>query len=250
MKKILLIAFLFSFLCSYADDNTALFEKANKAYASKYYKEACEDYLKIIDAGYESSELYYNLGNAYFKQSDFASALLYYEKARKLSPGDEDINFNIKVANTKIKDKIDEAQEFFLVSFFKTVASLFSFEGWAITAIVLLIITLSLTAIYLFSSVLRVRKLTFWLSGAFLLLCLSSFAITHYQYISTTGSSEAIVFTPSLTAKSSPDAGSTDLFVIHEGLKVRILSNEGEWSKIKLSNGSVGWVSTSSLKEI
>lgn len=253
MKKIVL--FILALLCvfcmqSRADENTDLFEKGNLAYTSKYYQQAIESYEKIIDNGYESAGLYYNLGSAYYKQEDYPSAILYFEKAKRLSPGDEDISHNLNVANTKIVDKIEDIPEFFLIHWWKMFRNIFSFNIWAIMGIAFLVIALCLMGFYLFSTVLRRRKISFWTSLIFICFMMLSFACAQSQYYGATSSKEAIIFTPSVTAKSSPDINSTDLFVIHEGTKVKVLDQVGDWSEIRIANGSVGWVSTTDYKSI
>ncbi len=250
-KSVIAILFLmFAAATLYADNNSDLVEKGNKAYSSKFYQQAIECYEKVIKNGFEAPELYYNLGNAYFKQADYSSAILYFEKAKRLKPGDEDIEHNLKVANTKITDKIDAIPEFFLVRWWKEVRNIFPFNTWAILGIVFLITGLGLFGFYLFSSVLKRRKIAFWLTFVFMIMMAFSFISAQSQYSSVNSVKEAIVFSPSVTAKSSPDANSTDLFVIHEGSKVKVIDNVGEWSEIKIANGSVGWVNTSVFKII
>jgi len=247
------IAILFLIFASaslYAESNSELVEKGNKAYASKYFQQAVECFEKVVKNGSEAPELYYNLGNAYFKQADYSSAILYFEKAKRLKPGDEDIEHNLKVANTKITDKIDAIPDFFLVRWWKGFRNIFSFNVWAIMGISFLIIGLGLFGFYLFSSVLKRRKFAFWSMLVFMTMMAFSFISAQSQYSSVSSTKEAIIFSPSVTAKSSPDANSTDLFVIHEGAKVKVIDNVGEWSEIKIANGSVGWVNTSVFKII
>ena len=250
MKKIILIIFIFITATVFAEDNNSLIEKGNQAYTGKFYQQAIDCYLKVLKGGYEAPDLYYNLGSAYYKLNDYSSAILYFEKANKLNPGDEDIIFNLKITNTKITDKIDDVPEFFLLRWYKSIAELFSFNYWAISGIIMMILFLALLSLYLFSRILRIRKMAFWLSGAALLFTVLFFVFAQVQYTSVVNTTEAIIFSPSVTAKSSPDFNSTDLFVIHDGTKVKVIDYVGEWSEIKLANGSIGWVSTSVYKTI
>jgi tetratricopeptide (TPR) repeat protein len=245
-----LIIFVLLSSVVFADDNSALIEKGNNAYKGKFYQQAIDCYLKVVKSGFEAPELYYNLGNAYYKLNDYSSAILYFEKAKRMKPGDEDINFNLKVANTKITDKIDAIPEFFLVRWYKGLSNIFSYNTWAILGIILMVVFLGMLALYLFSRTLRIRKLAFWLSGVPLLFTILFFIFAQTQYSSLNNTTEAIIFSPSVTAKSTPDANSTDLFVIHEGTKVKVTDNVGEWSEIKIDNGSKGWVNTSAFKII
>jgi tetratricopeptide (TPR) repeat protein len=250
MRKYLLIILLLIASVAHADDNAALLEKGNNAYKGKFYQQAIDCYLKVVKAGFEAPQLYYNLGNAYYKLNDYPSAILYFEKAKRLRPGDEDIIFNLKVANTKITDKIDAIPEFFLVRWYKGLLNIFSFNTWAILGIILLVVFLGIFTLYLFSTTLKIRKLAFWFSALPFILTILFFIFAQTQFSSLNNTTEAIIFSPSVTAKSTPDANSTDLFVIHEGTKVKVTDNVGEWSEIKIENGSKGWVSTSTFKVI
>lgn len=250
MKKLFVIILLFISVFSFADDNTILLEKGNKAYNDKFYQEAINNYLNVIKNGLESPSLYYNLGNAYFKKEEYAAAILYFEKAKKLNPNDEDILYNLNVANSKIVDKIDELPEFFLLNWYNAFVSLFSFNTWAIIGIGLLVISLAFLTLYLFSKTLRIRKISFWVSIVLFMFTLFTFIFTQTQYTRFKTNKEAIIFAASVTVKSSPDEKSTDLFVVHEGLKIRITDTAGEWSEIKIANGSVGWIKTAVFKVI
>jgi len=250
MKKYFLIILVLVTSVVFAQDNQALLEKGNAAYKSKYYQQAIDCYLKVIKSGFEAPSLYFNMGDAYYKLNDYPSAILYYEKAKRLKPGDEDINFNLKVANTKIVDKMETVPDFFLVRWFRGLSNIFSFNMWAILGIIFLVIFLGIFTLYLFSRTLKIRKLSFWISCLPLALTLLSFIFAQSQYSSLNNTTEAIIFSPSVTAKSTPDANSTDLFVIHDGTKVKVTDNVGDWSEIKIENGSKGWVSNSSFKII
>lgn len=251
MKKIFLSVILsFCIISAFPQDNKALFEKATIAYSKKQYSEAAQNYLKILNLGFESPEVYYNLGNSYFKQNDFPSAIYYYEKAHKLDPSDEDISFNLKLTNTKIIDKVDEENSFFIARWWRSLYQLFNYDSWAVTGIVLLSLSFVLLGIYLFTFSMKLRKISFWAAVSFFFLTLLIFDFAHLQYNNTVNQKYAIIFTPALTAKSSPDATSTELFVLHEGSKVKITDELGDWYEIKLNNGSMGWVKKSCLRII
>jgi len=246
----LIIVLMFVSSVMFAEDNASLIEKGNKAYTGKFYQEALDCYLKVVKSNNEAAALYYNIGNTYYKLNDYPSAILYYEKAKKLSPGDEDINFNLKVANNKITDKIEAIPDFFVLRWYNEAANIFPFNTWAVIGIILFVVFLGILSLYLFSLSLRLRKFAFWCSAIFLFCSVVCFVFAQTQYSSINNTTEAIIFSPSVTAKSSPDANSTDLFVMHDGTKVKVIDNVGEWSEIKLANGSVGWVNTSVFKVI
>jgi len=224
--------------------------KANKAYADGSYSIAAELYLKVAEEGYASPGLYYNLGNAFFKVNDYARAILWYERAKRLDPGNEDIDYNLNVANTKISDKIEPLPELFYKRWFTSMIRLFPVDAWARICTWLFIAGLAGLVVYLVSRVLILRKAGFW--GAIILFFLSlfTFLFAWSGYRDTASTSEAIIFTPTITVKSSPDESSTDLFVLHEGTKVRLLDNIGSWYEIRIANGSVGWLPKTSLEKI
>ena len=224
--------------------------KGNKAYSTGAYSIAAEQYKKVVDAGYESPELFYNIGNSYFKMNDYPSAILWYERAKRLNPGNEDIDFNLNVANTKISDKIEPLPELSYKRWFNGLVQLFSVDTWASFCITLFIAGLLCGVLYLASRVLFLRKIGFWLGIGLFLMAGFSMVFAWSGYSFTKATSEAIVFAPTITVKSSPDEKSTDLFVVHEGTKVRLLDNISGWYEIRIASGSVGWLPASSLEKI
>ncbi len=245
-----IILFSFVSLGLMAEVQQVYMLKANKAYSEGAFTTAAELYQKVIASGYESPELYYNLGNSYFKLNEFASAILWYERAKRIDPGNEDINFNLNVANNKIADKIEPLPELLHKRWYFAMVRLFSIDAWAITGIVLLILALNCGSVYLISRVLLLRKIGFWTGFIILFIALISILFAWSGYTTLKSTNEAIVFTPTITVKSSPDEKSTDLFVVHEGTKVRLLDNISGWYEIKIANGSVGWLPVSALEKI
>lgn len=251
MKKTLFIFFiLLMSLFSFANADEKNIEQANKEYSEEMYDNAIELYKKIINNGYESAELYYNLGNSYFKLNDMPSAILYYEKAKKLAPNDEDIDFNLKVANNKIVDKIETVPVLFFHKWWKSIYNLFKVDTLAKISIIGFFMFFILISLYLLSKVLIIRKLAFWTGIIFFIITIFAITLSYQKYNSFNNRNEAIVFTSTITVKSSPNKNSVDLFVIHEGTKVNIIEKLGEWCEIKIANGSVGWLPVSSLKSI
>ncbi|MEI7500769.1 MAG: tetratricopeptide repeat protein [Bacteroidota bacterium] len=254
MNKTGLYPILFLILCctfgGYAAAPRDNVFKGNKAYSAGSYSMAVELYKKVVDAGYESPELFYNIGNSYFKMNDYASAILWYERAKRIEPGNEDIDFNLNVANTKISDKIEPLPELFYKRWFNGLVQFFSVDTWAAICITMFITGLLFGVLYLTSRVLILRKIGFWFGFALLLMSLFSMIFAWSGYSFSKAISEAIVFAPTITVKSSPDEKSTDLFVVHEGTKVRLLDNISGWYEIRIANGSVGWLPATSLEKI
>ena len=246
----LLIILLFSAGTAFSSVEQVNLAKANKAYSAGSYNVAADLYQSVVAAGYASPELFYNMGNTYFKMNDYARAILWYERARRLDPGNEDINFNLNVANTKISDKIEPLPELFYKRWFNGLLQLFSVDTWAMMCVFMFIAGLSGLVLYIASRVLILRKFGFWSAFSLFFLSGFSFLFAWSGYNFTKSASEAIVFAPTITVKSSPDEKSTDLFVIHEGTKIRLLDNISGWYEIRIANGSVGWLPESSLEKI
>lgn len=250
MKKTFLIILLFISYGLFASDNDALVVKANKAYSAGAYQQAATLYQQVVSNGFEASELYYNLGNAYFKCNDMPSAILYYEKALKLNPRDEYVKNNIQVANTKITDKILPLPELFYKRWWNALQNLFEMDTWAVILIVNVVLFFIAISFYLISNAMVVRKASFWCGILLFIFSTFSFLFASNRYHTLTRQKEAIIFTPSLTVKSSPDDNSTDLFILHEGTKVSVTDKVGQWREVKIANGSVGWVKAETFREI
>lgn len=251
MKRlVLLIGIIFSAFGGYSAGEQELVLRGNKAYSAGAYTDAVNSYKKVIALGWESPELYYNLGNAFFKLNDLPNAVLWYERAKRLAPGNEDIDYNLKVANGKIADKIEPLPEMFYKRWYFSLVQLFSVDGWAWIGVLFFLFALCSAMVYLAARVLILRKIGFWSSIATLALAFFFFLFAWSGYRSIQSAREAIVFTPTITVKSSPDDKSTDLFVVHEGTKVRLLDNISGWYEIRIANGSVGWLPASILEQI
>ena len=228
-----------------------LMDSAMSAYSAEMYGTALEYYRYILDSlNEESSSLYYNMGNAAFKRNDLASAILYYEKALKLTPNDEDLIFNLGLANSRIPDKIEPLPEMLFVRWYKSITHLLTPNQWTYFTLGLLALSLIFMALYFIAYSIAIRKIGFWM-GVVLLLCfVFSLTISHQTAQEQTAHNTAIVFSASLTVKSSPEESSTDLFVLHEGAKVWILDKVNTWYKIKIANGSVGWIPADDIEVI
>lgn len=245
----LLVALVMPVLVHAADEQ-AVFEKSNQQYAKGNYKEAIAGYQQILNAGYQSVPVYFNMGNASFKNGDIPSAIYYYEKAHKLAPGDDDINFNIQFANLRTTDKIDAAPEFFLSKWWNGFILMFSATALAVWSILFILLACTALVTYLFTYSVVIKKASFY--STFILFIVGLFTIfignrqanyfdTHHQ---------AIIFSGAVTVKSSPDNAAKSLFVIHEGTKVDVLDNNSNWTKIRLPNGNEGWIVAGDAKEI
>lgn len=227
-----------------------LIMQADSAYNAERFNEAVEKYEMVLNQGLESAELYYNLGNAYFNLNKMPEAILNYERARVLAPGDKDINFNLNIANSMIPDKIEVVPEIFYVRWWKSWRDSFNLQTWTIVSITIFTLLIICVGLFFLSGSLLLRKLAFWSGMGFLLLSIGTFSMTYTKYGIQSKHLEAIVFDPTITIKSSPNQLGKDLFVIHEGTKVFILEEMNEWANIKIVNGSTGWMPMKSLRRI
>lgn len=235
---------------SYASDYQLQVARGNTAYSSGKYKEAIQAYTSLVSQGLESTDLFYNLGNSYFKINDIPHAILWYEKAKRLDPGNEDVAFNLNVANSKITDKIEPLPEFFLKRWLRSLTGMFSVDVWAKCGIAVLIVALALFSMYIASRVLILRKLGFWTGFLALVSSIVFLLFAWTGYNSRISEQSAIIINPTVTVKSSPDEKSTDIFVIHEGCKVQLVDHIGNWYEIRIVNGSVGWVEMGNFEKI
>lgn len=229
----------------------SIVSEANRHYMNREYAQAAILYQSVVDSGYEAPELYYNLGNAHYKLNQLAEAILFYEKAKKLAPYDEDIRKNLEMANMLIIDQVESIPEFFLNRWWRSVVNLFTPNVWAITSLVLF--TLSLVCFFFYAiAVPQSRKRKFLLSsGLFVFLfSVSIYFLSLSRKNSIVNNQGAIVLDLSVTVKSSPDEQSTNVFVLHEGTRVSVLDSLENWREIIIANGNSGWVIKNSIGEI
>jgi tetratricopeptide (TPR) repeat protein len=243
MKKFILLALFVPVLVmsSGATDLNALFKQANDLYAKGNYNGALGHYKKIESEGYRSSELYFNIGNCYYKQDSLAQSILYYERARLLNPSDEDILFNLDAANQKTVDRIDKMPVLFIKDWWQRLGATLSLQGWSFLLIICIWGAMTGFVLYIMSKY-RIKKIIFFSAASVLLLGgIFIFIIANSQNAHLNKEKEGIILTPTITIKSAPASGK-DLFVLHEGTKVRILDKSDGWVKIRLGNGNVGWL--------
>ena len=248
--KSILSGLLISLGLSLVASPQADFDKANKAYTAGFYENAIKLYEQILAAEVAAPDIYYNLGNAYFKNEQIPQAILNFERALKLDPGNEDYQYNLKVANAKIVDKIDILPVLFYIRWWNSAKMLFSPDGWARLSVISFTLIFIIAALFLLSTRVNIRKMLFGIGILILLMNVGSGLIAWQSYQDALKQRSAIIFTPTLPVKSSPDDSSIDLFVIHEGLRVQILDKIGDWNEIKIANGSKGWVKSESLQAI
>ena len=229
-------------------------EDATKAEGdSAYIKEdsaAIQIYEALLKNG-EAADVYYNLGNSYYKIGEIAKAVLNYERALLLQPGNGDIRANLEVARAKTIDKVEPVPEVFFVSWIKSLTNSMSVDAWATWGIVYFILLIIAFYFFIFSKQIMLKKIGF-ISGIILLIvtvCSNLFASQQKEHL--VNRSEAIVMNPSVTVRSTPSESGTSLFILHEGRKVSVKDNSmKEWKEIRLEDGKVGWVPASAIEVI
>jgi tetratricopeptide (TPR) repeat protein len=225
---------------SFAQD--AELKQAETAYASEQYDRAAELYESVLKNYGDSYELYYNLGNSYYKTGKIAHAILNYERALRIKPGDEDIRFNLEMARQQTVDKIEPLQEFFLKSGFRFLQNRLGIDSWATIGLFSFVLLICCLLLFFFSKWMRLKKTGFYAGMVLFLIIIFANLFAYRQKEERLHRSAAIVFSPTVTVKSSPDSSGTDLFVLHEGAKVFIRNTVGEWNEVMLEDGNVGWI--------
>jgi tetratricopeptide (TPR) repeat protein len=226
------------------------YKKANDYYQKQDYDNAIKTYESLIKGGAVSPEVYYNLGNCYYKTGNVSLSLLNYERAHKLAPDDEDINFNLRIAGLKIVDKMDPVPEIFYKRWIKNIASLFSTNTWTKFLLGTVWLMFLFFAVYVVGSTAAGKKLGF-ISGIIMFgLAIVVFVIAQQSYAINFMNQQAIVTSQSAYVKSSPDEKGSDQFIIHEGTKVDVLDELGDWKKIRIANGSIGWLKQQEIETI
>ncbi len=251
MKGFRLILFLLigNFIGAFADTIPTM-GIANEQYRKGEFEKAIDSYEKIIGSGLSAPEIYYNLGNAYYRSHRIPLAILNYERAKRLKPNDEEINFNLELARGRIVDKINILPDFFILAWLKKIVHSFSCNQWAWISILSFLITLCLAGFFLFSARRWIKQFAFWTGILAFLVTASSFAIAQEQRHKLSVHDDAIIITASVTVRSSPDETGTELFILHEGSKVKIGDEVGEWLEIRISDGNKGWIRAADLIRI
>lgn len=234
-----------------ASDNTDdLWQRANTAYNSGDYAQAETCYTRILEQGLYSASLYYNLANAHFKQNELGKALLYYNRALRLRPNDEDIRHNLEYAKQSTKDSIEEIPEFFLKTWIKSLRGALSCTTWSILSLVMLATALAFGLIYMLAQRLSLRKTGFYLMAIAALLFVVTTAFAWSERNMLIKRSEAIVMDSAVSIKSSPDRSATELFVLHEGTKVTIGEAIDGWAEVRIADGRKGWIEEERIERI
>ncbi|WP_026452091.1 tetratricopeptide repeat protein [Aequorivita capsosiphonis] len=249
MKKLLYILILLISFSGFAQ-NTELFDQGKELYKNGKYQQAINAWMQILDRDEHSAALYFNLGNAQYKLNHIGPSVYYYEKALQLSPNDEDIKNNLAFAENARIDAIEPLPKTVFSKWYKSIASVFTFNGWAIMAVAFSIFFVILFLLYYFSIIERRKRLLFAGSmfvGIFLVASLTMAFITYGDF---TKKQPAIIFASEIEVKTEPSMGSSVAFTLHEGTKVQISAQDGNWYRITLADGKDGWIPATDLKQL
>lgn len=249
---LLLLLFIPGLLKARSDHAAAtdMFNKANQLFIEQNYAGAIEAYEKIISDNKISFEVYFNLGNAYYKTGDMTKAILNFERAKKIKPSDPDINHNLKIAYLGTIDKIEPMPKVFYEEWWEKFVYEGSVDKRAIYALAFIWLAVLSGVIYLFSSKPSVRKTAFFSGLGLLFIGLFTWYLTSLQKSHLTNHRGAVIFAESAYVKSSPDAKSSNLFLLHSGTRVEVMDELQGWKKIRIANGNEGWIEAENIEII
>ncbi len=256
MKKqlsllILLFALISTTYARYSETEALKkYHDANIAYQKLEYEKSIELFNDLIQNNYRSVEIYFNLGNAYFKAGNFSKAILNYERAKKIEPEDEDTNFNLKIASLKVVDKMDTAPQIFYKRWIKELSLIFASDTWTILFIIILWLLFISAGFYVSGRTVSAKKISFFSMLLFLIVSLTAGTLMIRSHVMANVEQQAIIMSSSVYVKSSPDDKGNDLFILHEGTKADILDEIGDWRKIRIANGGIGWMKAAEMETI
>jgi len=251
MKYLIYIfTFVITFACNINADTNSIMQTANEYYKNNRYQLAIEEYNKLLLDGYEGTSLYYNLGNAHYRLGKIGFAILYYEKALKLSPNDEDVKHNLALSKLNLKDKVDTLPPFFIFNIWEGLLASFSVTGWTIIVYIFFILVLLASIAYFFSRNVTEQRISFFTGVGLTSVLILTIILLTVKMNKEFNVKDGIIVETSVIVKSSPDYSSKDSFQVHEGLKVRLEDNVDDWVKIRLDDGKIGWIMQKSMKII
>ena len=247
MGILLMLFFAFSFSLP---SSAITKDNADAEYAKGNYQQAAVDYNELLKSQ-KSAELYYNLGNCHYRLGNITQSVIAYEKAQRLSPSDRDVRYNLEFVRSKTIDKITPVDEFFFLSWFKSVVNMFGIDGWARVAIGSLVLSLLMWLLFLFGTSVWMRKTGFYAGMVLAVLFVCSNIFAWQQKLNLERHDTAVVTAPTINVKKTPADTGSDAFVIHEGTSVKITDRTmRNWFAIILADGKEGWVKRSQVEVI
>ena len=224
--------------------------QADEYYSQEVYDSAVAAYEELLRQA-PDADVYYNLGNAYYRQGDMAHAILNYERALQLRPGDADARYNLQIASSKTVDKVAPEREMFFVTWYHSLSSLLSVDAWAYTALVALAVALVLLLVYRAAASIAWRKVAFFGMLAFVLCFLLANLFAWQQQYALTHRRQAVVMVPEVSVSNTPAEGASKEFSLHAGTKVTVTDDHlAGWRQVLLSDGRQGWMPETALEVI
>lgn len=247
MKRLMpLLVLLMCFTAS--AQNEVIFNRGTDAYNEGDYEKAIENYMEILNNGQHSTELYFNLGNTYYKLNQIAPSIYYYEKALLLKPKDPEIKNNLAYAQNMTLDAIEIMPETGISKIYKNITEFLSFDQWAYVAVTFMILFVLLYIAFYYFKYATQKRIAFISSLVSLIIAAISFVFAFVQYNDFKADQPAIVFVDEVIIKSEPNDRSQEVFKLHEGTKVNVLEQLNDWKKIRIVDGKTGWVSSPAIK--
>lgn len=250
MRILLILTVILLAGCYSAKDEQLLWQKGNEAYLAGDYAGAAKAYGGIADKGLASHKLYYNLANAYFKNGQLGNAILFYNRALQLKPGDADTRFNLQIAESRVKVRIEPVPQFFLARWVVALRKTLGSNGWAMVSLGALALALAAALLYLLPEKRALRKAGFNTALVFAGVFALSLAFSLVERREMLHSGDAIVMSATATVKSSPDDAGKDTFILYEGTKVKIVSTLGDWREIEVADGNKGWIASGAIETV
>lgn len=250
MKRIILFLSLILSFAPIAFAQSNALKQANDLYSKGDYSTAAKLYEKVLSTEGVAPELYFNLGNAYYKSNEIGRSILNYERALRLSPTFEDARVNLEIAQLKVIDNNVQVPTFFVGRWIENLIKLQNSNHWLGLSLALFLICLISAFLFVFGSTRQFRKISFYIGSVLLGISFLALIFSGIRKDQMLSHQEAVVLTGVVSVKGSPDKSGTDLFQLHEGTKVNIKSTLGSWIEIKLGNGNIGWVEQENIEKI
>ena len=248
MKNLILILCLFFKLSIHAQSPMQLFDMGNEAYNQGLYEKAKNFYVKVLDENLHSAELYFNLGNSYYKNGEIAESIFYLELANRLSPGQIDIKNNIKFAKNMGLDSIEELPKSQIDQAQKKFLNIISIDSWSIISLLFSWLFCIFFGVYIWSQNSKIKRVFFILSSLIMIFLLTSISMIYNIDNSKKQNNSAIIFEKKINVNSEPNNRSTLLFNLHEGTMIEVTEKLDDWLKIKIANGSEGWIENKNIR--
>jgi tetratricopeptide (TPR) repeat protein len=250
MNRIWTMLFLVLPIFLFGNDYEEKISLANDFYKNKQYESAIEIYEGLINSGVNSSSIFYNLGNSYFRIGKLGLSVLNLERAKKLNPNDEDVIHNLEFVSSRITDKIEPIPKFFLFGWWESIITVVSANTLIISGYFIYLSIVILILLFVFNKSVKIKRKIFFtiipISVILALVVIIIFGKVNYESVNEFG----VIIESRISVKNSPDEKETDLFILHEGLKVKIEDNVDNWIQVRLADGKVGWVLKSQIAKI